>query len=57
MNTGVTFNLLMRQKKSFMEKMTRLILDKVIVLDRHMSNGQMYLFLQLFSKSKNVRLN
>ena len=48
MNTGVTFNLLMRQKKSSMEKIRRLILEEVIMSDRHVSDGQMYSFLQLF---------
>ena len=48
MNTGVTFNLLMRQKKSSMEKIRRLILEEVIMSDRHLSDGQMYSFLQLF---------
>ena len=41
----VNFNLLMRNKS--MENM-RLILDEVIMLDRHMSDGKLYLFLQLF---------
>ena len=48
MNTGVTFNLLMRQKKSSMEKIRRLMLEEVIMSDRHVSDGQMYSFLQLF---------
>ena len=46
--TGVTFNLLMRQKKSSMEKIRRLMLEEVIMSDRHVSDGQMYSFLQLF---------
>ena len=29
-------------KKSSMEKIIRLIVDEVVMLDRHMSNGQMY---------------
>ena len=33
-NTGVTFNYLMRQKKSFMEKIMTLNLDEVIMSDR-----------------------
>ena len=40
MNAGVTFNLLMRQKKSSMEKIMRLMLEEVIMSDRHMSDGQ-----------------
>ena len=36
MNTGLTFNLFMRQKKSYMEKIMRLILVEVIMSDRHM---------------------
>ena len=48
MNTGVTFNLLMRQKKPFVKKIIRLILGKVIMSDRHMSDGKIYSFLQLF---------
>ena len=39
MNIGVTFTLLMR-KKSSMEKITRLMLEDVIMSDRHMSDGQ-----------------
>ena len=39
MNTGVTINLLTRQKKYFMEKIMRLILDEVIMSYRHMSEG------------------
>ena len=45
MKTGLTFNLLMRQKKSAMEKLMRLILDKIIMPDKHMSDGQIYSFL------------
>ena len=36
MNTGVTSNLLMRQKKISIEKVIRLIFDEVIMSDRHM---------------------
>ena len=45
----------MRQKKS-MYKIMRLILDEVIMLDGHMSDGQMqmYSFLQLFSTLKKL---
>ena len=35
----------------------RLILDEVIMLDRRMSDGQMYSFLQLFFNTKKVMLN
>ena len=47
MNTGVNFNPHMRQKSS-MENIMRLILNKVIMSDRYMSEGQMYSFLQFF---------
>ena len=39
-NTRVTFNLPMR--KSSIEKIIRLMLEEVIILDGHMSDGQMY---------------
>ena len=42
-NTWVNFNLLMRQKKSSMEKIMRLMLEEII-----MSDGQMYAFSQVF---------
>ena len=57
MNTGVTFNLLMRQKNIFLEKIMRLILEKVIISNRHMMDGQMYSFLQLFFNIEKIRLN
>ena len=53
-NTGKSFNLLMRQQKSSMEKITRLMLEEVIMSDRHMSDGQMYSFLQLFLTLKRI---
>ena len=53
-NTGKSFNLLMRQEKSSMEKITRLMLEEVIMSDRHMSDGQMYSFLQLFLTLKRI---
>ena len=53
MNIGVTFTLLMRKKFS-MEKITRLMLEEVIMSDRHMSDGQMYSFLHLFSTLKKL---
>ena len=37
-----------------MEKIVRLILDKVIMSDRHMSDEQMYSFLQLFLTLKKL---
>ena len=57
MNTGETFNLLMRQKKSSMEKIMRLMLEEVIMPDRHMSDGQRYSFLQLFFNTEKISLN
>ena len=56
MNTWVTFNLLMRQKKSSMKKIIRLMLDEVIMLDRHMSHGQLYSFLQPFFNTEKINL-
>ena len=56
MNTGVTFNLLMRQKKSSMEKIMRRMLEEVILSDRNMSDGQMYSYLKLFSTLKKLTL-
>ena len=46
----------MRQKKS-MENIMMLILEEVIMSDRHMSDGQLYLFLQLFFKTAKINLN
>ena len=57
MNTGETFNLLMRQKKSSMEKIMRLMLEELIMSYRHMSDGQMYSFLQLFFNTEKISLN
>ena len=37
-NAGVTFSLLKRPKKSSMEKIMRLMLEEVIISDRHMSD-------------------
>ena len=39
---------------SSMEKITRLILEEVIMSDRHMSNGQMYSFCKFFIKLKKL---
>ena len=57
MNTGVTSNLLMRQKKFSIEKVIRLIFDEVIMSDRHMQDRQMYSLLQLFGNTEKIRLN
>ena len=54
MNTGVTFNLLMRKKS--MENIRRLILEEVFMSDRYMSDGQMYSFLQLFFNTEKISL-
>ena len=35
----------------------KLILEKVIMSDRHMSDGQMYSFLQFFFNIEKIRLN
>ena len=40
-----------------MEEMMRLILDEVIMSERHMSDGKMYLFLQYFFNIEKIRLN
>ena len=56
MSTGATFNLFMRQKKYFMKKIMKLILDEVIMSDRHNSDGQIS-FWQLFSNAEKIRLN
>ena len=44
-------------KKSSMEKIMRLMLEEVIMSDRHMSDGQMYSFLQLFFNTEKISLN
>ena len=44
-------------KKYFLKQITNLILDEVIISDRHMSNGQKYSFLQRFFKTEKIRLN
>ena len=46
----------MRQKKSMENKMS-LILEEVIMSDRHMLDGQLYLFLQLIFKTVKISLN
>ena len=37
-----------------MEKIMTLMLEEVIMLDRHMPDGQMYSYLQLFSTLKKL---
>ena len=44
-------------KKSSMEKIMRLMLEEVIMSDRHMSDGQMYSYLQLFFNTEKISLN
>ena len=46
----------MRQKKS-VENIMRLILEEVIMSDRHMSDEQFCLFLQLFFNTEKISLN
>ena len=45
------------ETKKFMEKIMRLMLEEVIMSDRHMSDGQMYSFLQLFFNTEKISLN
>ena len=40
-----------------MEKIMRLMLEEVIMSDRHMLDGQMYSFLQLFFNTEKINLN
>ena len=40
-----------------MEKIRRIMLEEIIMSDRHMSDGQMYSFLQLFFNNEKVSLN
>ena len=44
-------------KNYSMEKITRLMLEQVIMSDRHMSDGQMSSFLQFFFSTEKIRLN
>ena len=37
--------------------MEKIMLKEVIMSDRHMSDGQMYSFLQLFFKTEKISLN
>ena len=46
----------MRQKKS-MKNIMKLILEEIIMPVRHMWNGQLYSFLQLFFKTEKITLN
>ena len=57
MNTGGNFQCAYETKKSSMEKMMRLMLEEVIMSDRHISDGQMYSFLQLFFNIEKISLN
>ena len=41
-------------KKPSMEKIMRLILEELIMSERHMSDGQMYSFLQPFFNNEKV---
>ena len=40
-----------------MENVMMLILEEVIMSDRHMLDGQLYLFLQLFFNAEKISLN
>ena len=44
-------------RKSFMKNIMRLILEEIIMSDRHMSDGQIYSFLQVFFNTEKIRLN
>ena len=44
----------MRQKKSSMEEIMRLMLEEVVISDRHMSDGQIYSFLQFFFNTEKI---
>ena len=57
MNSGVTFNILYETEKSYTEKIMRLILDEIIMSDRHLVDGQMRSFLELFFNTEKNRLN
>ena len=61
MKTGIYMNIKTQfsyeTKKSSMSKIMKLILDQVFMSDRHMSDGQMYLFLEIFSTRKKNRLD
>ena len=52
-NTGITFNLLMRQKIFYGKDNEA----EVITSEIHMSNGQMHSFLQLFRNTEKISLN
>ena len=45
------------ETKKPMENLMRLILEEVIMSDRHMLDGQLYLFLQLFFNTEKIILN
>ena len=42
------------ETNKFMENIMRLILEEVIMTDRYMSDGQLYLFLQLFFNTEKL---
>ena len=44
-------------EKSFMDKIMNIMLEKMIMLDSHMSYGLMYSFLELFCNTEKIRLN
>ena len=44
-------------RKSFMKNIMRLILEEIIMSDRHMSDEQIYSFLQVFFNTEKIRLN
>ena len=44
-------------KKFFMKKIMGLILDEVIMSNRHLLHEQIYSFLQLFFNTEKIRLN
>ena len=54
--TGVTSSLLIGTNKS-MENVVRLILEEIIISDRHMLDVQFYSFMQLFFNNEEICLN
>ena len=56
LNTGVIL-IFLWDKKIFCGKIMRLTFEEVIMSDRHMANGQMYLYLHLLFNNENNRLN
>ena len=45
------------EKKSSTEKIIKVILEEMVMLDRHMSYGLMHSFFQLFCNTEKIRLN